>query len=289
MGYQIFTDATADLTDSFMAGLPHVEVIPMRVEICNREFTYGPGGDLTIEEFYQMQRAGNYAQTTQINPATFIEYFEPALKRGDDVLYLCFSSGISSTYQTSQIAMRELQCQHPDRKVICIDSLSTALGLGLLVREAARLQGEGASLEEVADWVMEHRGQMCYRFVVDTFDHLHHGGRVSTAASVAGTMLNIKPMLRIDEDGRLEPTEKCRGHKRALVSLVDHLEKGWLPELGKTVLIVHADCPDYAAELNASIAERVPEAETVIGDLGPIIAAHTGPGLLAVIYWGSNR
>ena len=289
MKYRIFADATADLSERFMAGLPQVEIIPMQVEIGGREYTYGPGGDLTNSEFYRIQRKGNFAATSQINPATYISFFEPVLEKGEDILYLCFSSGMSSTYASAQIAVRELADLYPDRKVVCIDSKGATQGEALMIREAVRMQQEGAALEEVSRWMLEHRMQVCYGVLVDTFDHLKHGGRVSSTAAVMGTMLQIKPMLRLDEEGKLEVIGKPRGRKKAYAELVARMAQSWLPELGKSVLIVHGDCPEYAEGLKEQVAARFPDAEIGIDELGPVIGAHTGPGLLALIYWGSSR
>jgi len=289
MKYRIFADATADLSDRFMAGLPQVEIIPMKVEICGREYTYGPGGNLTNSQFYKLQREGNFASTSQINPATYISFFEPALKNGEDILYLCFSSGMSSTYASAQIATQELAELYPDRRIVCIDSKGATQGEALMIREAVRMQQGGAALEEVAQWMMEHRMQVCYGVLVDTFDHLKHGGRVSATAAVMGTMLQIKPMLRLDENGKLEVIGKPRGRKKAYTDLVSRMAQSWAPELGKSVLIVHGDCLEYAEELSKHIVARLPDAEIEIDELGPVIEAHTGPGLLALIYWGTTR
>ena len=287
--YQIFTDATADLREEFMEGLPAVEIIPMQVEICGREYTYGPNGNLTTKEFYQMQRDGNFAKTSQINPATYTKYFEETCKQGKDVLYLCFSSGLSSTYQSAQTAISELSSKYPERTLLCVDTLGATVGEALLVREAARLQKSGAAIEETASLIAGYRNKVCYRFIVDTFDHLHHGGRVSKAVAVAGTALQIKPMLHVSKDGRLELIEKPRGRKRALLSMVEHLEKGQLSENTGDILIAHADCPEYAEELKELIVKRFPYAQPIISELGPVIGAHTGPGLLVIVYWGSIR
>lgn len=289
MNYRIFADATADLSDHFADVLAQVEVIPMQVEICGKEYTCGPGGSLTNSEFYKMQRDGNFATTSQINPATYVSCFEPVLKEGMDVLYLCFSSGLSSTYASAQIAAEELEQLYPERKVVCIDSKGATQGEGLLLRNAVRMQANGATLDEVSCQLLNHRMRVCYGVIVDTFDHLKHGGRVSSAAAVMGTMLQIKPLLRVDEDGKLEVISKPRGRKNAYTEIVNRMEQSWSPQLGKTVLIVHGDCPEYAEGLKEQVAARFPEAEIEIDELGPVIAAHAGPGLVALIYWGHNR
>jgi DegV family protein with EDD domain len=144
-------------------------------------------------------------------------------------------------------------------------------------------------LDELAQWVTEHRLEVCHWFTVDTFDHLRHGGRVSAAAATMGTILQIKPLLHVDEKGGLQVAEKPRGSKRAMKTLLTHMEQGWMPETGKLVVIGHGDYPEGSEQLRKMIAERFPEAEIRTTDIGPVIGAHTGPGMLAVIYWGNNR
>ncbi len=287
--YQIFTDATADLSSGMMARLPSVEIIPMNVEIGGRIYTYGPQGDLSVQAFYQMQKTGNYATTSQINPDTYRSYFEPCLQSGKDILYLCFTSGMSGTIQSARLCLNELKEKYPDRTILCVDTLCASLGEGVLVQEAARRQAEGVSILELQNWVVEHRQQVCHWFTVDVFDHLKHGGRVSSAAAVVGTALQIKPLLHVDQEGKLAVAEKPRGRKQAIHAQLARMEQGWDPQISKTVAIGHGDCPDGARQLEESVRRQFPDAEIVKADIGPIIGAHTGPGMLALIYWGVNR
>lgn len=199
----------------------------MHVEIGGREYTYDPLGDITVEEFYALQRAGNFATTPQINPIVSFRHFEPFLREGKDILYLCFSSGMSGTIQSAQLCMEELKAEYPERNIICIDTLCASGGEGFLVREAARKQSEGLSLDELNNWVMEHRLQVCHWFTVDVFDHLRHGGRVSATAAAVGTFLQIKPLLHVDKQGKLAVTEKPRGSKRAIKAQLVRMEEGW--------------------------------------------------------------
>lgn len=286
--YQIFTDATADFEMQLMSQRG-IRVIPMGVEIGGQEYTYGPGGDITAEQFYALQKSGNYAATSQINPSVYLRYFEPVLRAGEDVLYLCFSSGMSGTFQSAQLCAAELQQQYPDRQILCVDTLSASVGEGFLVYEAARRQAEGYSLQELARWVEEHRLKVCHWFTVDVFDHLRHGGRVSAAAAVLGTALQIKPMLHVDAEGRLAVMEKPRGRKQAISAQLARMEQGWTPELGNMVVIGHGACPQDAELLKQAVCRRFPRADVVVAEIGPVIGAHTGPGMLALIYWGNTR
>ena len=289
MPYQIFTDATADLNPALLDGCPPVGVVPMEVEVDGQAYLYGPGGTLTVPAFYEMQRAGKFASTSQINPAIYRDAFEPVLRQGVDILYLCFTSGLSGTLQAANLCAAELSAEYPERKLLCVDTLCASAGEGFLVREAALRQAAGASMEEVLDWVMERRLKVCHWFTVDTFDHLRHGGRVSAAAAVMGTMLQIKPLLHVDEAGALKVAAKPRGRTGAIHALVSRLEQGWTPELGRAVGIAHGDCPDGAEQLTAAVRAKCPDAEILPLEIGPVIGSHTGPGMLAVLYWGSNR
>ncbi len=288
-GYQIFTDATADLCESMLEELPSLEVIPMQVEIGGQEYTYGPGGNMTVELFYRLQREGSFAATSQINPSVYFQYFEPFLRDGTDILYLCFSSGMSGTFQAAQLAAEELRQEYPERVIFCLDTLCASVGEGFLVREAVRKQAEGLSISELADWAMSHRLKVCHWFTVDTFDHLRHGGRVSSAAAVMGTALQVKPLLHVDERGCLQVKGKPRGQKKAMEAQLSRMDLGWTPETGRLVVIGHGDAPEAAARLRENVQARFPSAETHVAEIGPIIGAHTGPGMLALIYWGSNR
>lgn len=287
--YQIFTDATADFSKSLLELQPDIQVIPMEVEINGQEYIYGPEGNITVEDFYALQRNGNYASTSQINPSVYFQYFEPVLRSGKDILYLCFSSGMSGTFQAAQICARELQNEYPDRQIRCIDTLCASAGEGFLVYEAACRQQEGYSLHELALWVEKHRLKVCHWFTVDVFDHLRHGGRVSTATAVLGTALQIKPLLHVDTEGRLEVAGKPRGRKQSIKAQLARMEEGWTPELGNLVIVGHGDCPEGALSLKQEIHARFPSAKIATAEIGPIIGAHTGPGMLAVIYWGDNR
>ena len=288
MSYRIYTDATADLAPEMLAGLPEIRVIPMDITLEGRPFTYGPGGTISAEEFYAAQRAEQFASTSQVRPDTYLRCFEAGLAEGDDILYLCFSSGLSGTFQTACLCAAEVRAAHPGRRIVCVDTLCASVGEGFLVREAARRQAEGLSLEELAAWVEERRLLVCHWFTVDTFAHLRHGGRVSGAAAAVGTLLGIKPLLHVSAAGGLEAVEKPRGVRHAMAAQLARMRAGWTPEEGRLV-VGHGDCPDRAAGLAALVQEAFPDAETYLAPIGPVIGAHTGPGMLALIFWGTQR
>lgn len=288
MKYQIFTDATADMNDAMLAEFP-IRMISMNVNLGDQDYVYGPDGNLDILDFYAQQRSGKFASTSQISPGTYLAEFTPVLEAGTDILYLCFSSGLSETFSMAQLAARDLREQFPERRLVIVDTLCAAVGEGFIVYEAARKQAAGWSLDEVASWVEKHRLEVCHWFTVDTFDHLRHGGRVSGATAAVGSLLNIKPLLHVDAEGKLETMAKPRGRKQATAQQLAHMQKGWKPELGKFVLIGHGDVPEVAEELKAAVLQMYPDAEVQTAYIGPVIGAHTGPGMLALIFWGSER
>ena len=287
--YQIFTDATADISSYMLENLPLLQIIPMNLEIGGNEFTYGPNGNISCEEFYNLQRNGNFATTSQINSLTYLEHFEPFLKQETDILYICFSSGMSGTYQAAHIAIEELKTLYPNRKIICVDSLCASIGEGFLVHEALKKQAEGLTLEELEKWLLENRLKVCHWFTVDVFEHLKHGGRVSAVSAAIGTTLQIKPLLLVNNDGKLQVSAKPRGRKKAIAMQIEKLENSWLPELGNSVFIGHGDNLEAAEQLKDMISEKFPNADIKISEIGPIIGSHTGPGMLAVIFWGNQR
>lgn len=288
-GYQIFTDATADMSESMTFGWPSVQILPMQVHIGEENYQYGPCGNISVDKFYSLQRSGQFAMTSQASPDTCMRLFEPYLRDGKDILYLGFSSALSGMFHAASLAAEELRQRYPDREIMCIDTLCASVGEGFLIREVLRMQAEGMSYQDLCIWVLSNRLKVCHWFTVDTFDHLKHGGRVSATSAVVGTMLQIKPMLHVDAEGKLAVMEKPRGQKRAMEAQLSKMKAGWMPETGKLVVIGHADCPEGAKLLKNHVADQFPDAEIHIANIGPIIGAHTGPGMLALIYWGNNR
>ena len=283
--YQIFTDATSDLNED----LETVKIIPMNVEIGDKEYVYGPKGNISCSEFYGLQKQGKYASTSQINVLEYEKYFEEALKEGKDVLYISFSSGMSGTYQTACLCKKELEESYPDNRIICIDSLCAAVGEGLLIKEVDKKKREGMSMDELVDWVENNKMNLCHWFTVDNFDHLKHGGRVSAVAATLGNTLNIKPLLRVDEEGKLRVVKKIRGRHKAMAAQVECIVKTWSPEISKSVVIGHGDDLKAAEELKEYVENKLPDAEIYISDIGPIIGAHTGPGVMVLAFWGTGR
>ncbi len=289
MSYQIFTDSTADYGESMKAVMKNVKIIPLGVEICGKSYNSGPDGDITPKEFYDLQRKGNYATTSQINPSLYFSCFEPELRNGRDILYLCFTSGLSGCWQSANMCIDELKKLYPERNIICIDTLCASVGEAFIVYEAAKRQAEGYDIDRLAEWVIENRISVCHWFTVDVFDHLKHGGRVSAVSAAMGTLLGIKPMLHVDASGKLEVVEKPRGRHNAMEAQLNRMRKGWEPEKGNLVVIGHGDNLPAALELKKLVETEFPDTEIHIAEIGLVIGAHTGPGMLALIYWGDNR
>lgn len=289
MSYQIVTDATSDLTPALLAGLPPLAVVPMPVNIDGEPHSFGPGGDLEVDSFYGILRSGSFGSTSMINPATYMEVFEPILQQGMDLVYLGFSSGLSGTYQGALLCMEELREKYPQRTLCYVDTLSASIGEGQLILGALRQQQTGLALDALVEWVEAHRLGMCHLFMVDTFEHLRRGGRVSAAVAVAGTALQIKPMLFVDDKGLLEVSDKPRGRKRATQRLLDQFASLYDPQVDGTVFVGHGDCLEEAQALKAAVLSLHPETTVHISSVGPVIGSHTGPGILALTFFGKTR
>lgn len=291
--YRIFTDATVDLTPELLQNLPEVSVIPMQIELSSADsqetYLWESGQTVSSKSFYHLQRKGFHAKTSQIPPHVYTAYFEPYLEQGLDIIYFSFSSGMSGSFQSAELSAKQLQEKYPRQTIRCVDTLCGSVGLGFLVWEAVLQQRNGLPVEELACWAETYRFYVCHWFTVDTFEHLRHGGRVSPAAATLGTVLNIKPMLHIDNTGKLQVAEKPRGLRKAMSAQLKRMEQGWIPELSQRVLIGHADCIEEAERLKQLVLKQFPDAEVYLSEIGPVIGAHTGPGMLALIYWGENR
>lgn len=285
MSYVIVTDSVCDMTRETLKEWG-VRVIP--VIFSSSDGTEYFDYDLPAEEFYQKMRDGVVFQTAATNVARYTEAFEETLKEGSDVLYLGFSSGLSSMYQSSMMAAEELREAYPDRKIVTIDTCAASGGLGFIVYLAVKKQQAGATLDEVAAYVYECLPHLCHWFTVDDLMFLHRGGRVSKTAAIAGTLLGIKPVLHVDDEGHLIPVEKVRGRGRAIATLADKYLQTAL-EQGGEYFISHGDCAEEAQKLAALIEEKSGAACMRMTTIGPVIGAHAGPGTIALFFLGAQR
>ena len=285
--YIVYTDSGCDISPELLAewGVGWSS-LTFRFENENIEYT---STDMAVGEFYDRMRAGGIAKTSAVNIGNFVDAFEPLLQQGKDILYLGFSSALSTTYNSAVIAARQLSAQYPERKIITIDSLAASAGQGLLVYLASEKKKSGAAIDETAAYVEEIRQQICHWFTVDDLEYLKRGGRVSPTVALVGNVLGIKPVLHVDNEGRLVNVAKIRGRKKALAALAEkYAELAAQPESG-TVFISHSDCAEDASALADLLYEKHKVRVQLITDIGTVIGAHAGPGTVALFFVGRER
>lgn len=285
--YVIITDSACDIKPELLKewGVLH-ESLTFRFNDSETEYK---DGSIDIKEFYDKMRAGGVAKTAAVNVETFSRNFEEHLKNGVDVLYLGFSSGLSTTYNSGRIAAEQLKEKYPDRKIITVDTLAASAGYGLLVYLAVQKKNGGATIEEVAAFAEETKLSICHWFTVDDLVYLKRGGRVSATTAFVGNALGIKPVMHVDNEGHLINITKVRGRKTAIAALADkYAELAVDPENG-TVFISHGDCLKDVQELENILKERHNASVDVITDVGAVIGSHSGPGTLALFFVGNVR
>ena len=284
--YQIITDSGCDLPESMLASL-NIKAVPLTVNFRGR--CLADSVDAGIQEIYAGLRAGEAATTSAVNPDTWASVMAPALENGQDVLVLTFSSGLSATYQSAVIAADDLREKYPQREIYVVDSLCASLGQGLLLYYACQKRDAGLTARELAAWLEENRLNLCHWFTVDDLMFLKRGGRISAATAVVGTMLQIKPVLHVDDEGHLINVGKARGRKASIQTLAQKAV-----ELGEgfdnsTMFICHGDCPEDAEYLAQLVKEKCNVKDVFIGYIGAVIGSHAGPGTLALFFMGKNR
>lgn len=287
--YIITTDTTADLPEPYIQerGLG---IMSLSYTI-NGE-TYDRSHELPVKEFYAKMREGSLPTTSQVNPETAKKFFLDMMEQSDsDILHIAFSSGLSGSYNSARIGAQELAEEYGKHRVIVIDSLCASLGEGLLVHKALENRKKGMTLDENAKWLEENKLHLVHNFTVDDLFHLHRGGRVSKTAAVIGTMINLKPVLHVDDQGHLIPLSKVRGRKKSLIALVDSMEKqmGSYRDQNDIVFISHGDCEEEAKFVADQIKQRFGIESFLINYVGPTIGAHSGPGTMALFYMGEYR
>lgn len=288
--YMILTDATADSIESIINAYQYVDIIPMTLTIDNKEYIFGgDNGTISAEKFYNLQRKNKYAYTSAVPPGMYYHYFEKYLSQGFDIIYFCFSSGMSSTYQSARLIADELLEEYPKCSITCIDTLNGSTPEGFLVKEAIRKKEEGYNYFELIHWANDHRSRIGVYFSVDVLNHLEHGGRLSKTAAVVGNTLQIKPVLTINSKGKLDVIAKQMGMHKALNLLVEKMEEEWNPDESKYVLICHGDDAKTANKLKDTVLKKFPSAQIEMGFVDPIIGAHTGPGMISLCFWSKIR
>ena len=286
MNYQIITDSCCDFPTELYQKL-NLDFVPLTVEF--RRDTFDDRNDDSLKDMYDGLRTGEPARTSAVNPSRWSEAMEKALSNGQDVLVLAFSSGLSTTYQSAVIAAEELGEKYPDRTIRVVDTLCASMGQGLLVWYACKKRDEGLSLEEVYQWVLDNRLHLCHWFTVDDLMYLKRGGRISAATALVGTMLQIKPVLHVDDEGHLINMAKARGRKAAIDSLVRKAQELGAGYDNSTMFISHGDCPEDAEYLAQQLKEKCGVKEILVSYVGAVIGSHSGPGTLALFFLGQHR
>ena len=286
MSYQIITDSACDYPTHMYKEL---DLVSVPLTVLYKGETYTEYTEDFLKELFAGLRAGESASTSAINPEGWATAMESVLQNGKDALVLTFSSGLSATYQSAVIAADELQEKYPERKIIVVDTLCASLGQGLLVWYACKKRDEGMGLEELATWCKDHLQNLCHWFTVDDLMCLKRGGRIGAASAMIGTMLQIKPVLKVNEEGRLVNTAKVRGRKASIEKLVSLMGETQIPGENDTVFICHGDCLEDAQYLAQRVKEEYGVKDVLIYYVGAVIGAHSGPGTLALFYIGQHR
>lgn len=284
--YIITVNSTVDTGKEWLEER-NVPVIPLKYTIDGQEYTdmYG----LSDKEFFRKLREGKMSVTSQINPEEAKEMLEPYVKEGKDVLHLAFSSALSGTCNSMRIAAEELQEEYPEAKVIVVDTLCACMGEAMLLYYALKQKEAGKTIEEVAQWAEENKLHVCHNVTVDDLFHLHRGGRVSKTAAVLGTMVKVKPIIHMDDNGALQVIGKERGRKKSLNKIVDmavERSEGWDNEI---IMITHGDCLEDAEYVAKLVREKLGVENVFIHNIGTVIGSHTGPGVVATFCMGNKR
>jgi len=285
--FVIITDSACDIKPELLAewGVPS-RSLTFRFDEEDKEYS---NNDMDTKVFYNRMREGGVAKTAAVNSEQFKECFEEYLKQGSDVLYLGFSSGLSTTYNSGRIAAEELSEKYPERKILTVDTLSASAGFGLLLYLALQKKNEGATITEVAEYASSLIFKLCHWFTVDDLVYLKRGGRISPTVAFVGNMLGIKPVLHMDNEGHLINMFKVRGRKTAVAALADKYGELADDLEGGTVFISHADCIKDVEELENILKTRYNAKVKIVTDVGPVIGAHSGPGTLALFFVGKER
>ena len=287
--YVLLTDVTVDISEEILKKY-NVTAIPMPFFVEDKEYDhYSDFREYSFKDIFKLLRTKIKVTTAQINAERYIEYFEAELKKGNDIVYLCFSSGLSGSIQSANIAKEALLEKYPDRKIYIVDSLCASCGFGLFVCWAADKKKETPNIEEFVKWCEGSKLHMCHWFTVEDLFFLHRGGRVSKTVAIAGSLLKIMPVMHMDNDGKLVLITKARGRKAALEALADKMLETAIDLEKQVIFIGHGDDLESAEYLKSYIAKKASPKDIIINEMGPIIGAHSGPGTIGVYFWGTER
>ena len=286
MSYQIITDTCCDFPQEMYKelGLGVITLSVLYKDVLYREYT-----EQWLKDLFDGLRNGERATTSAVNPEEWASVIEPVLQEGKDALVLAFSSGLSTTYQSAVIAADDLMEKYPGRKVNVVDTLCASLGQGLFVWYACQKRDAGMSLEELTAWCEETKLHLCHWVIADDLMYLKRGGRVSAATAVAGTLLQIKPVIHVNDEGKLISVGKARGRKAAIQTLCNKVGELGIPGANDTIFICHGDCLEDAQTLEAMLKEKYGTKKVFIYYIGAVIGSHAGPGTMAVFFLGEHR
>ena len=289
MSFAIITDSAANLTNELI-DRHNIGIVSLEFLVEAKPYrSYIKGEKNDLKQFYDMMRDKEHITTSAVNQQTWMDGIEPALKAGQDALVIAFSSGLSVTAQQAKLACEALAKKYPERKVICIDSLCAAMGQGMYVMYAVQKREEGLDIEQTAKWMEEHKLNMAHWFTVETLTYLKRGGRVSGATAVIGNLMSIKPVMHVDNAGKLIAVHKVRGRKASLDALVEHMEKTAIEPEKQIIYISHGDCIEDAEYVAQQCREKMHVKDVVINILDPVIGAHAGPGTMALFFLATER
>lgn len=283
--FDIYTDSSCDLSKEMIEQYD-LQVMQLEVIIDDKDPVLNK--DLGEKAFYQSLRDGANAKTAAVTPGYFAEHMRKSVEAGRDILYIGFSSGLSTTYNSGVMILEELKEEFPERKLLYIDTLCASVGQGLLVHYAALKREEGADIEEIYAEIMSMKDKIHHQVTVDDLFFLKRGGRISATTAIAGSVLNIKPIIHVTAEGKLDTIGKIRGRKHAMKELISKMTATADIDTWNYVFISHGDCEEDALHVKAMVEEAYPEAKVMLSYVGPVIGAHTGPGVIALCYLGKN-
>lgn len=288
MGIKIITDSSCDLPREYVDD-NNIEVISLVLNLNGQIIKDDLGKTLSYKDFYQKMRDGATPTTSQVNAHEFEEAFIKHIKNGDSIIYISISASLSGTFNSANIAKNNLLEEYPEAKIELVDSLSASIGQGLLVLKACEMRDNGASIEEIVEWIEENKRKVIHTILIDDLNHLKRGGRISGATATIGGLLNIKPSAYLDDEGKLAQGEKIKGKKKALRFLANEVKERAIDSENEVLYICHGDCQEEAESLRDIIEQELKFKNVIINYIGNVIGAHTGPGALAVIFLGKNR
>lgn len=284
--FEIYTDSSCDLPKDM---IEQYDIKVMQLEVIIDDQAPVLNKDIEAKDFYQKLREGANAKTAAMTPGYFMEHAKESLKAGKDILYIGFTSGLSVTYNNGAMMMEELKEKYPERKLLSIDTLCASAGEGLLVHYAALQREAGAGMEEIYEAILEMKDKIHHQVTVDDLFFLKRGGRINAATAIAGSVLSIKPMIHVTAEGKLDTIGKIRGRKAAMKELVSKMKTNADVDTWKYVFISHGDCQEEAEHVKSMVEDAYPQAKVIISDVGPVIGAHTGPGVIALCYLGKTQ